>query len=68
MKREGKGGFLSLPAGINETRATRMGPSRGTPQRCIYFRSHTPPVLGGVALVFLDMRPWDAGRGLFHRG
>ena len=28
----------------------------------------TPLVLGGGAHGFLDMRPWDAGRGLFQNG
>ena len=33
-----------------------------------YERPHDPPVLGGVAHVFLDMRPWDAGERLFQNG
>ena len=42
-----------------------MGPSRGTQQRDATL-GHIPPLfLGGVAHVLLDMRPWDAGRGLF---
>ena len=28
----------------------------------------TPLFFGGVAIVILDMRPWDAGRGLFQSG
>ena len=44
-----------------------MGPSRGTPQRDATL-GHMTPLFGGVALVILDMRPWDAGRGLFQNG
>ena len=43
-----------------------MGPSRGTQQRDATL-GHIPPLFwGGVAHGFLDMRPWDAGRGLFQ--
>ena len=68
MKREGKGGVLSLPAGINETRATRMGPSRGTPQRDATL-GHIPPLFwGGSLSSFSTCGPGTQGAELMHRG